>query len=75
MCLRIDACGLCDQVFVTGDLSYCIVVYPLRIYFLVPCSQTDDVIVSGAVRVTYVGGKVRVSEFMIFLTLQHWGSK
>ena len=23
MCLRIDACGLCDQVFVTGDLSYC----------------------------------------------------
>ena len=21
----------------------------------------------------YVGGKVRVSEFMIFLTLQHWG--
>jgi len=23
----------------------------------------------------YVGGKVRVSEFMIFLTLQHWGSK
>ena len=23
----------------------------------------------------YVGGKVRVSEFMIFLTLQHQGSK
>jgi len=23
----------------------------------------------------YVGGKVRVSELMIFLTLQHWGSK
>ena len=23
----------------------------------------------------YVGGKVRVSEFMIFLTLQHWRSK
>ena len=23
----------------------------------------------------YVGGKVRVSEFMIILTLQHWGSK
>ena len=23
----------------------------------------------------YVGGKVRVSEFMIFLTLQHWKSK
>ena len=23
LCLRIDACGLCDQVFVTGDLSYC----------------------------------------------------
>ena len=23
----------------------------------------------------YVVGKVRVSEFMIFLTLQHWGSK
>jgi len=23
----------------------------------------------------YVGGKVRVSEFIIFLTLQHWGSK
>jgi len=26
-------------------------------------------------RDVYVGGKVRVSEFMIFLTLQHNGSK
>ena len=55
LCLRIDACGLCDQVFVTGDLSYCnSVLSSIRWEFISRAvssvCETDDVIVSGAVR-------------------------
>jgi len=38
LCLRIDACGLCDQVFVTGDLSYCnSVLSSIRWEFIFSC--------------------------------------
>ena len=64
---------------VVANHGFCFHQYADDLHVYVACPITDSSVVaqrlSRCLCDVYIGGKVRVSEFMIFLDLQHCGSK